>query len=163
MVFSHYMRVRDSPNQCESIEEFGKEFDTYKVGTVANSCSTMHTLLKKPITREMFSFDQVRAEEQYLIDTCEDLRKIAVMTGDKEDWRRLIQYLPSSWNQKRTVTLNFAIARAIFFSRQFHKVMEWRQFCQLLVKYIPYSRELITITKEKYEGKKFYLAVEEEE
>ena len=100
-----------------------KEFDTYKVGTVANSCSTMHKLDAYPITHEMFSWDNDLEDEVFwetvdrIIYECERLRQKYKETGDKRYWHALIQLLPESWMQKRTVTLNYQVARAMFFAQ----------------------------------------------
>lgn len=121
-----------------------KEFDTYKVGTVANSCSTMHKIAAEPITEESFSFDHVRlcdVGKQYL----EELEKLRVKfnkTKDKKYWYPLIQLLPSSYNQRRTVMLNYEVLANIYKSRKNHKLDEWRSFCEW-IEVLPYS-ELIT-------------------
>jgi hypothetical protein len=141
-----------------------KEMDTYKVATVANSCSTMHKLAATPITRDCFSFDEeldaldiqnYREEHDdwkpYLslgkcieehINNCEQLRRLYIETEDKRYWRALIQLLPESWNQKRTWTANYQTLRAIYFVRRYHKLQEWRDFCQMIEE-LPYGKELI--------------------
>lgn len=132
-----------------------KEFDTYKVGTVANSCSTMHKLDAYPITREMFSWDNVGdpgAEFWVTVDTiiaeCERLRQMFKSTGNKTYWRALVQLLPNSWMQKRTVTLNYQVARAQYFARRFHKLTEWHILCDTYLN-LPYGREFIGYEKPK--------------
>lgn len=132
-----------------------KEFDTYKVGTVANSCSTMHKLDAYPITREMFSWDNVGdpgAEFWTTVDAiiaeCERLRQMFKSTGDKTYWRALVQLLPNSWMQKRTVTLNYQVARAQYFARRFHKLTEWHILCDTYLN-LPYGREFIGYEKPK--------------
>ena len=138
---------------------FWKEFDTYKVGTVANSCSTMHTLTKKPITRECFSFDDWLGEwderDPYvdfliseIITQAEWLRQKYIETNDKNYWRLLIEILPDGWMQKRTVTLNYQVLRNTYFARRFHKQQWWRDFCSIILT-LPYGRELIAYEKEK--------------
>ena len=138
-----------------------KEFDTYKVGTVANSCSTMHKLDSMEITEEMFSMDDVDLNLP-LIDLndasdigwlwkdivfyCEQLRKKYKETDNKDYWRALVQILPNGWLQKRTVTLNYQVLRAMYFARRFHKLIEWHIFCELIEK-LPYGLELICYTK----------------
>ena len=126
-----------------------KEFDTYKVGTVANSCSTMHKLDSKPITKEMFSWDNVGEVDDAFWETvdiivaeCESLRLLYKKTGDKAYWRALVQLLPNAWMQKRTVTLNYQVARAMYFARNHHKLTEWHTLCDVFMK-LPYGRELI--------------------
>ena len=141
-----------------------KEFDTYKVGTVANSTSTMHKLSSAPITKEMFDFDDnaddlvvsqgksVSGEWEYvfsdyiedIIYICEELRLKFIETGDKSYWRALIQILPSAYLQTRTVTMSYANLRNIYFQRKNHKLREWHDFCDW-IKTLPYSGELITI------------------
>ena len=153
MVFSHCMRVKDSPNQYENIEEFGKEYDTYKIGTVANSESTMHKLAETPITKEHFSFDSMDDFfplgtdwfEDHIQD-CEKLRKLYLETQDIRYWRALIQLMPSAWNQKRTVTLNYQVLRNMYLNRKSHKLSEWRSFCDMIDK-LPYSSDLISIKR----------------
>ena len=138
-----------------------KEFDTYKVGTVANSCSTMHKLDSMEITEEMFSMDDVDLNLP-LIDSndasdigwlwkdtvfyCEQLRKKYKETDNKDYWRALVQILPNGWLQKRTVTLNYQVLRAMYFARRFHKLIEWHIFCKTIEE-LPYSLELICYTK----------------
>lgn len=130
-----------------------KEYDTYKVGTVANSCSTMHTIHKKPIELSDFSIDNVPIEDGIIeidlkdmfinvIEDCECLRKKYIETNDKKYWKALIQLLPSSYNQKRTVMLNYEVLANMYHARKAHKLDEWREFCKW-VEELPYS-ELIT-------------------
>ena len=141
-----------------------KEFDTYKVGTVANSTSTMHKLSSIPITKEMFEFDDnaddlvvsqgksICGEWEYvfgdyiedIIHICEELRLKFIETGDKSYWRALIQILPNAYLQTRTVTMSYANLRNIYFQRKNHKLREWHDFCDW-IKTLPYSGELITI------------------
>ena len=114
-----------------------KEFDTYKVGTVANSTSTMHKLTSKPIVVSDFSFDndvsEVYKEDiKTIVDICENLRQTYNMSKDKEIWRMLIQMLPESYNQKRTVTLNYEVLTNIYKSRRGHKLDEWHTFCEMI-------------------------------
>jgi hypothetical protein len=129
-----------------------KEYDTYKVATVANSCSTMHKLASTPITKELFSFEGCEAicpqVIDYVIETAEWLRQEYNRTKDKKYWRALIEFLPNGWNQKRTVTLNYQNARAMYFARRYHKVDEWRELCEIFKK-LPYGEELICYEKEK--------------
>lgn len=162
------LRVKDSPNQYENIEEFGKEMDTYKVGTVANSCSTMHKLATTPITKDCFSFDNGLPEDDEfsfvangLISDCERLRQYYLETKDIRYWRALIQLLPSSWNQTRTWTADYAVLRNIYFARGFHKLMEWRTFCKIILG-LPWGEELICVKQSDMQPeKKYRLFVEE--
>lgn len=162
-----------------------KEFDTYKVGTVANSCSTMHKIHAKEFTREDFSFDEELMDEEIIfdldaeekddyirhthfeicvdrvVDICECLRKmynlyVKQMVNPKKTeserkhysraakkcWRMLIQYLPTSYNQKRTVMLNYEVLAAMYESRKNHKLDEWREFCKW-IESLPYSELII--------------------
>ena len=124
-----------------------KEYDTYKVGTVANSCSTMHTIHKHGINEDLFSLDngyefnpeQKKVIEDYLA-LLETLR-VNCKSGD-ETWRALIQLLPEAFNQKRTVMLNYEVLANMYKSRKTHKLNEWVKFCEW-IKTLPHS-ELIT-------------------
>lgn len=139
-----------------------KEFDTYKVGTVANSCSTMHKIHEREFTIDDFSHEHLRSETETLwyndnskpfnytaMDfcqiTCDVLnvyRDKYLETKDKEYWWQMIQLLPSSYNQKRTIMLNYEVLTNMYKSRKNHKLDEWRTFCDW-IKELPYS-ELIT-------------------
>lgn len=119
-----------------------KEFDTYKVGTVANSCSTMHKLCSKSITIEDFSFeDDFAYMFKRTVEDCEWLRQKFIETNDKKYWRALIQLLPESYNQTRTVTMNYEVAMKIFFARRYHKLIEWHVLCNTFVNDLPYFRD----------------------
>lgn len=122
-----------------------KEFDTYKVGTVANSCSTMHKIQAKEFTLEDFSHEHLFAPLQDLrplIDILNMYKEMYLETKDKQDWWQLIQLLPTSYNQKRTVMLNYEVLANMYKSRKDHKLDEWREFCKW-IETLPYS-ELIT-------------------
>lgn len=132
-----------------------KEFDTYKVGTVANSCSTMHKLATTPITKECFSFDSVIEDyecykcgktkplQDVIVGLLENYRLEYLRTKDVRIWRALIQLLPESWNQMRTVTLNYAVLRNMYFARRNHKLSEWVEFCKWIETELPYGKQLI--------------------
>lgn len=125
-----------------------KEMDTYKIGTTANSCSTMHTIHKNPITKEMFSFSDFNFNQDMvydIIDICETLRQRYNETKDKSYWRALVEILPMGFNQKRTWTANYQVLRNIYFQRRNHKLKEWHEFCGMIIECLPYGRELITI------------------
>ena len=129
-----------------------KEMDTYKVGTTANSTSTMHKLISRPITEEDFEFTKdwdldFNMARNYIVRYCENLRKKYVETKDRRYWRDLIEVLPQSYLQTRTWTANYAILRNIYFQRQNHKLKEWHKFCEW-IETLPYAKELITL-KEK--------------
>lgn len=141
-----------------------KEFDTYKVGTVANSCSTMHKIHAKEFTLEDFSYEHMLPDnypdefdfeimgpdDVWSSKTILDLtiialntyRKKYLETNDKKYWWQLIQLLPSSYNQRRTIMLNYEVLANIYKSRRNHKLDEWRTFCEW-IENLPHS-ELIT-------------------
>ena len=121
-----------------------KEFDTYKVGTVANSCSTMHKIMSKEFTEDMFSFEKMYLVDlkQLIIADLNFLRARYLETKSKADWYCLIQALPSSFNQKRTIQLNYAVLKNMYHARKNHKLDEWREFCEW-VESLPYAKELI--------------------
>ena len=126
-----------------------KEFDTYKVGTVANSCSTMHKIAAKEFTLEDFSCEHLEnswlahlKETIRLLNEARDAYNWCNTDAKKEWWWQMIQLLPSSYNQKRTVMLNYEVLANIYKSRRNHKLDEWHTFCDWIEK-LPYS-ELIT-------------------
>ena len=123
-----------------------KEFDTYKVGTVANSCSTMHKIHARPFTLMDFSHEHLEPECRGLLITVISYlnieREYFVKSKSKTDWYQMIQLLPTSYNQKRTVMLNYEVLANIYHSRKNHKLEEWHTFCDW-IKTLPYS-ELIT-------------------
>ena len=130
-----------------------KEFDTYKVGTVANSSSTMHTIMEKPFDIWSFSTENLLMlsvehmsqlidilniwRDKYLAETDEELKK--------KYWWQIIQLLPTSYNQKRTVMLNYEVAAHMYAERKNHKLKEWRTFCEEFIEKLPYADELITM------------------
>ena len=135
-----------------------KEFSTYKVGTVANSCSTMHKIHSKEFTRDDFSHEHLSCIDigggvgspysllQQTIQMLNECRTLYLQTKDKEYWWQMIQLLPSSYNQRRTVMLNYEVLANMYKSRKNHKLDEWREFCKW-IEGLPYS-ELIVV-KEK--------------
>jgi hypothetical protein len=132
-----------------------KEFDTYKVATVANSTSTMHKIHAKPFERDDFSHDKMSegalAALDALIAFLEEKRLSFVQTRDKADWNDIIQLLPSSYNQLRTVTLNYETLINIYYARKSHKLNEWHTLCDVILS-LPYAKELILVKEEKQEG-----------
>ena len=128
-----------------------KEFDTYKVGTVANSCSTMHKIHAKEFTLDDFSHEHLKSAYKsalgFVIGNLNIARLNYLETKDKDDWWQMIQLLPTSYNQKRTVMLNYEVLTNIYESRKNHKLDEWREFCKWIER-LPYS-ELITGGKEE--------------
>ena len=144
-----------------------KEFDTYKVGTVANSTSTMHKLATTPITLDCFEIDDydrnlsladnpkdddgldnISTFEEDIIYVLENIRKKYLETKDKRYWKELIRWLPESWLQKRTITMNYENVRNMYFQRRNHKLTEWSESFIKWVESLPYAEELIM-----YDGK----------
>lgn len=127
-----------------------KEFDTYKVGSVANSCSTMHKIADKEFTLEDFSCEHLigiaKDDLHGTTSVLNHFRKLYLQSKDKKYWWQMIQLLPSSYNQRRTVMLNYEVLANIYKSRKGHKLDEWNSFCDW-IKSLPYS-ELI-MGKEK--------------
>ncbi len=128
-----------------------KEFDTYKVGVTVNSCSTMHRIAAKEFELDDFSHEHLKTSGRWLLgETIKLLNKWRVVyikgnpvyqKGDKEIWWQLIQSLPSSYNQKRTVTMNYETAATIIRQRDGHKLDEWNEFVRVL-QLLPYMHEI---------------------
>lgn len=134
-----------------------KEFDTYKVGTTANSCSTMHRIHSRPLTIDDFSHEHLCLYDhdgeicRDFLGTLEDLvdelnmaRDLYLETGDKKWWWQMIQLLPTSYNQKRTISMNYEVLLTMYKQRKNHKLDEWRGFCEIIKEELPYS-EFITL------------------
>ena len=123
---------------------FLKEWDTYKVGTVANSCSTMHRIQAKKFEMSDFSVEHLRSLRvmHEVIDELNFYRDKFNKSKSKDDWWEMIQLLPTSYNQKRTVHLNYEVLGTIYHQRRHHKLDEWVEFCNT-IKTLPYS-EFIT-------------------
>lgn len=124
-----------------------KEYDTYKIATVANSTSTMHKIHSKPFSIDDFSHDHLTPASllfmETIVDRLESIRLKYMEDGKKkEDWYDLIQLLPSSYNQMRTCTMNYETLINIYFARNAHKLTEWHTFCDW-IRTLPYARELI--------------------
>ncbi|HIX16426.1 MAG TPA: hypothetical protein H9740_12020 [Candidatus Hungatella pullicola] len=126
-----------------------KEYDTYKVGTVANSCSTMHKIHSKPFTEEDFSFDHIMEEDEIFLESSRQILKTLnyardrfLETKDKKYWWQMIQLLPSSYNQMRTCTFTYENLVNMYFARRNHKLDEWHVFCDWVLT-LPYAKELI--------------------
>lgn len=150
-----YMRMMPVYVRITAPLYWWKEFDTYKVGTVANSCSTMHKIAEKEFTLEDFSCEHLMDFEekgklrfsplgtlQNTIDELNDCRDLYLKTKDKAYWWQLIQLLPSSYNQTRNVMLNYEVLANVYRQRKGHKLDEWREVCKW-IETLPYS-ELIT-------------------
>jgi hypothetical protein len=138
-----------------------KEFDTYKVGTTANSTSTMHKLASTPITKECFEMDDFEDTGYYFcevgddtveyttsdlandfIENLERLRAKYNETKDKRYWKELVRWLPNGWLQTRTITMNYENLRSMSHQRENHKLTEWHQFCAW-VESLPYAKDFI--------------------
>lgn len=134
------------------------EFDTYKVGTVSNSCSTMHKIHEKGFTLEDFSVEHLETIARFdddgemhkpymiiksVIDCLNACRKTYLETKSKTDWWQMIQLLPSSYNQTRNVMMNYAVLANIYKSRKYHKLDEWREFCKWIEE-LPYSELILS-------------------
>ena len=143
---SKFMRMINVTCDITAPLYWWKEYDTYKVGTVANSCSTMHKIHAKHFDISDFSVDKLNCDiPDCFYDTLDYLnesREKYLETNDKKDWRQMIQLPPTPYNQKRTVQLNYAVLRNMYHSRKNHKLDEWRNFCEW-VETLPYA-ELIT-------------------
>ena len=139
-----------------------KEFDTYKVGTVANSTSTMHKLATTPITLDCFEIDDydrnlsladnpkdddgldnISTFEEDIIYVLENIRQKYLETKDKRYWKELVRWLPESWLQKRTITMNYENVRNMYFQRRNHKLTEWSESFIKWVESLPYAEDLI--------------------
>ncbi len=130
-----------------------KEFDTYKVGTVANSTSTMHKIQAKEFSREDFSCDRMSEDCLAVLDSVvaylESERVKFNETKERSHWHNMIQLLPSSFNQMRTVTMNYEVLINIYYARRTHKLAEWHTLCDAITA-LPYAKELILV-KDKSE------------
>lgn len=123
-----------------------KEFDTYKVGTVANSCSTMHKIHVNEFTIDDFSHDKMSGNAlsalMDIINVLNNLRALYLSTKEKQYWYSIIQLLPSSYNQLRTVTLNYEVLRNMYHSRKNHKLCEWHILCDI-IKGMPHAKLIV--------------------
>lgn len=128
-----------------------KEYDTYKVATVANSTSTMHKIQAKQFERSDFSCDRMSDEALKILDITIDYLEKArlkfIETKEKCYWHDMIQLLPSSYNQMRTCTLNYETLINIYYARRTHKLAEWHSMCDWIMS-LPYAKELIAIKEE---------------
>ncbi len=130
-----------------------KEFDTYKVGTTANSTSTMHKIHAKEFTREDFSCDRMDEGGLALLDQViayleSERQKFLADKNNKQAWHNMIQTLPTSYNQMRTVTLNYENLINMYYARRNHKLAEWHVLCDWITS-LPYAQELICVKEEK--------------
>jgi len=131
-----------------------KEFDTYKVGTVANSCSTMHKIHAKPFERDDFSHDRMSETALSCLDgviaVLEQQRLKFLETKERQYWDDMIQLLPTSFNQMRTVTMNYENLTNIYYARRNHKLPEWHTLCDWILT-LPYARDFIACREEQKE------------
>lgn len=156
---SKFMRMINVTVDITAPLYWWKEFDTYKVGTVRNSCSTMHKVTDKEFTLDDFSHEYLIPEAveflEEIILNLNDMRMLhneydkytdrnPKIKGKKHCWQHIIQLLPSSYNQKATVQLNYAVLRNMYHSRKNHKLDEWIEFCNW-IETLPYAKELICI------------------
>ena len=129
-----------------------KEFDTYKVATVANSTSTMHKIQAKAFSREDFSCDRMTEKALAALDTViavlEEQRLKFLETKERAYWDDMIQLLPTSYHQLRTVTMNYETLINIYYARRHHKLPEWHALCDAIMT-LPYARELIAVKEEE--------------
>lgn len=158
---SKFMRMINVTMDITAPMYFNKELDTYKVGTVRNSCSTMHRIAHKPFELSDFSVEHLHKKSinnlDETISNLNDWRDIYLNGGmvdnydgtariysikDKDAWWQMIQLLPSSYNQKFTWQTNYQVLRNIYFARKNHKLDEWQEFCKMIEK-LPYGKELI--------------------
>lgn len=164
-----YMRMMPVYVRITAPLYWWKEFDTYKVGTVANSCSTMHKIAEKEFTLEDFSTEHICIRQSMdvlkeTIDTLNVFRDVYLNGGilryengnikcfgkkDKEIWWQMIQLLPSSYNQTRNVMLNYEVLANIYRQRKHHKLDEWREFCKW-IESLPYSELIVGGEEIKY-------------
>lgn len=132
-----------------------KEYDTYKVGTVANSTSTMHKIHSKEFSRDDFSCDRMSEIALTCLDSVivvlEERRRKYIETKDTAYWHDMIQLLPSSYNQMRTCTLNYENLINIYYARRYHKLPEWHVYCDWIAS-LPYATELITSLRDKQDS-----------
>ena len=129
-----------------------KEFDTYKVGTVANSCSTMHKIHAKAFERDDFSHDRLDESGLAMLDAIVDYLEVERQRfledkTNRQSWHNMIQMLPSSFNQMRTVSLNYENLINIYYARKNHKLAEWHTLCDAILS-LPYAKDLICIKDE---------------
>lgn len=131
-----------------------KEFDTYKVGTVSNSCSTMHKLTSKPFTRDDFSFEDMHKNECIVNEVIYNLNARiidykACGKTNKALWRTIIQLLPCAYNQRRTITCNYEVILNMYQQRKHHKLSEWRTFCYNMYSHLPYFNLIVDVLEKQ--------------
>lgn len=131
-----------------------KQFDTYKVGTVCNSTSTMHTITKDLFRMDDFSYDDLSEEGRYALEASvialNGIRNRYLSTGDKTYWNDIIKLLPESYNQLRTVSLNYEVLYNIYFDRRNHRLNEWETFCKEMKVKLPYFQRFVNEVEENF-------------
>lgn len=142
-----YMRMMPVYARITAPLYWWKEFDTYKVGTVSNSCSTMHKIGDKEFTLEDFSIENLdgiigNAGINYIIDCLNFYRSCYIKSKSKGDWWQMIQLLPSSYNQTRNIMMNYEVLANIYKARRYHKLYEWVEFCKW-IEILPYSELIV--------------------
>ena len=159
---SKFMRMINVTMDITAPLYWWKEYDTYKVGTARNSCSTMHKIAEKEFTLDDFSCEHLQnynsgfksgdnflRDFEYTVEALNTARKLYLETNDKQYWWQMIQLLPSSYNQRATIQMNYQVLRSMYHARKNHKLDEWREFCKY-IETLPYS-ELIIDKGESYE------------
>lgn len=132
-----------------------QQFDTYSVGVTCNSESTMHCIHKKKIEMSDFSLDETgqyvepSTYFEFIVDMLNALRELYIERQDKTYWRMLIEMLPQSFNQKRTITMNYEVAYNIYHSRKNHKLNEWKELCSIFEEKLPYFKIIMEENDEK--------------
>lgn len=125
-----------------------KEFDTYKIGTVSNSQSTMHKLCNRPLIKHDFSFEDMHDDECIVNEVIDNLNariKDYQLTKNKNLWRTIIQLLPCAYNQGRTITCNYEVILNMYQQRKHHKLKEWIDFCQYMKNNLPYFDLIVDV------------------
>lgn len=147
-----FMRMIGVSMDITAMQPWWFEFDTYKVGTVRNSCSKMHKIHVKEFTMDDFETDGIEQVDyalsafKHTLTIINLLREDFNETQDRKYWRALIEYLPEGYRMKATVTLNYEVLRNMYHARKNHKLTEWHDFCAM-IKNLPYAKELICETK----------------
>ena len=143
-----FMRMINVSMDITAMQPWWAEYDTYKVGTVRNSCSKMHKIHTKVFqfddfeTHGIAQVDYAASALMSVMNACERLRQDFNRTGDRKYWRALIELLPEGYKMRATVTLNYEVLRNMYHARKAHKLKEWRDFCAM-VETLPYAKELI--------------------
>lgn len=147
-----FLRMIHVQFDIKASETFWMQMDTYKVGTVSNSTSKMHTIHKRDLTVDDFSHDNTPIEElQPIVDRLNELRSNYRMSKNKAYWNALIEQLPMSFMQMRTMDMNYETLMSIYFQRRHHKLNDWHTFCDWIIS-LPYMKEFISVLDNKEEN-----------